>query len=203
LLKIYGDSNSGNCYKIKLTCHLLNVRYDWIEIKVKDFKKKETLSAEMIIKNPNGKIPFIQLEDDLILTESNAIINYLSYDSKLLPKNKLEIARLQEWQFFEQYSHEPFIAVARYIKKFLNMPTNRKEEYSSLHAKGYKALSIMEKQLGLTNYLVGNNLSTADISLYAYTHVAHEGGFDLSLYINIQSWIKRIQSETNYVKIGI
>ncbi|MDP6785436.1 MAG: glutathione S-transferase family protein, partial [Alphaproteobacteria bacterium] len=158
---------------------------------------------EIIKKNPNGKIPFIELEDDFILTESNAIINYLSYDSKLLPKNKFEIARLQEWQFFEQYSHEPFIAVSRYIKKFLDMPANRKEEYSKLHAGGYKALSIMEKQLGQTNYLVGNNLSTADISLYAYTHVAHEGGFDLSLYSNIQLWIKRIQSEINYIKIGI
>ena len=202
-MKIYGDSNSGNCYKIKLTCHLLNARYDWVEVKVKDLKKKETLYFEIIKKNPNGKIPFIELEDDFILTESNAIINYLSYDSKLLPKNKFEIARLQEWQFFEQYSHEPFIAVSRYIKKFLDMPANRKEEYSKLHARGYKALSIIEKQLGQTNYLVGNNLSTADISLYAYTHVAHEGGFDLSLYSNIQLWIKRIQSEINYIKIGI
>ncbi|MEM8498146.1 MAG: glutathione S-transferase family protein [Pseudomonadota bacterium] len=195
-MKIYGDIKSGNCYKIALTAAILNIEHEWVDI---DILKNETGTKAFLQKNPNGKVPLLELDDGRCLSESNAIVNYLARDSALVPNDAFTHAKMLEWQFFEQYSHEPFIAVARFIAKYQGMPEERKAEYEAKQPGGHKALGIMEAQLMKTPYLLGEQLSVADISLYGYTHVADEGGFDLSTYPAILSWLARIQAEPNYV----
>ena len=198
-MKIYGDSQSGNCYKIKLLTSILNIKNQWVEL---DILAKDTHTPEFLQKNPNGKIPLLELDDGRCLSESNAILNYLSQSSVLASTDSFNQAKILQWQFFEQYSHEPYIAVARFIAKYLGLPDDKKDEFKSKQAGGHKALGIMEAQLSKSNYLVGNDLTIADISLYGYTHVAHEGGFDLAHYPAIQKWIKRIQSHEQYVAMA-
>jgi glutathione S-transferase len=195
-VNIYGDIQSGNCYKIKLLCSLLDIKHEWVHV---DILAGETASTEFLSKNPNGKIPLLELDDGRCLSESNAILNFLASGSDFLPKDTFTLAKVQQWQFFEQYSHEPFIAVARFIAKYLGLPEDRRVEYESKQTGGRKALSVMEQHLSKSPYLTGEQLSTADISLYGYTHVAHEGGFDLNEYPDVQLWIKRIAAHPNYV----
>ena len=195
-MKIFGDSRSGNCYKIKLLAALLEIQHEWIHV---DILEGGTQTPEFLNKNPNGKIPVVELADGRCLSESNAIINFLASGSALVSSDPYEYAKVQQWQFFEQYSHEPFIAVARYIAKYLGLPDDRRAEYESKQEGGHKALRIMEEQLQQTPYLTGGQLSTADISLYTYTHVAGEGGFDLQNYPAVRQWLNLIQSEPKYV----
>jgi glutathione S-transferase len=195
-MKIYADIQSGNCYKIKLLTSFLAIEHEWINI---DILAKETLTESFLKKNPNGKIPLLELNDGRFISESNAILHYLASGSALLPKDKFENAKILQWQFFEQYSHEPFIAVARFIAKYLGLPEDRKADYKSKQEGGHKALKVMEKQLQLTPYFVGDKLTIADISLYGYTHVAHEGGFDLKEYPAIQQWLNKIEATPNYI----
>lgn len=195
-MKIYGDVQSGNCYKIKLLCALLDIAHEWIHV---DIMAGETQTSNFLSKSPNGKIPLLELDDNQYLWESNAILNYLAAKSDLLPKDTFHLAKVQQWQFFEQYSHEPCIAVARFIAKYLGLPADRRVEYESKQAGGHKALSLMEQQLAITPYLTGEQLSTADISLYGYTHVAHEGGFELNEYPSVQAWLHRIAKLPKYV----
>ena len=195
-MKIFGDSRSGNCYKIKLLAALLEIQLEWIHV---DILEGGTQTPEFLNKNPNGKIPVVELADGRCLSESNAIINFLASGSALVSNDPYEYAKVQQWQFFEQYSHEPFIAVARFIAKYLGLPDDRRAEYESKQEGGHKALRIMEEQLQQTPYLTGGQLSTADISLYAYTHVAGEGGFDLQNYPAVRQWLNLIQSEPKYV----
>jgi glutathione S-transferase len=195
-MKIFGDSRSGNCYKIKLLAALLEIQHEWIHV---DILEGGTQAPEFLNKNPNGKIPVVELADGRCLSESNAIINFLASGSALVSSDPYEYAKVQQWQFFEQYSHEPFIAVARFIAKYLGLPDDRRAEYESKQEGGHKALRIMEEQLQQTPYLTGGQLSTADISLYAYTHVAGEGGFDLQNYPAVRQWLNLIQSEPKYV----
>jgi len=197
-MKIYGDEHSGNSYKVKLTCQLLDIPYKWIPI---DILKGETKTKEFLALNANGKIPLIELDNGNILSESNAIINYLAHDSHLLPKDRFLYYKAQQWQFFEQYSHEPYIAVARFIRKYQGIPESRKEEYLSKQSGGYKALSVMEDQLTKEFFFVGDSFSVADISLYAYTHVAHEGGFDLEKFPAIKAWFKRVEAIPRFVSM--
>ena len=198
-MKIYGDIQSGNCYKVKLLCSILEIDHQWVHV---DILAGDNAASDFLSKNPNGKIPFIELSDGRCLSESNAILNYLAYESELLPCDPFELAKVQQWQFFEQYSHEPFIAVARFIAKYLGLPEARRSEYESKQKGGRKALSVMEAQLERTAYLTGNNLTTADITLYGYTHVAGEGGFELAHYPAIQAWLDRIASHPKYVAIS-
>ena len=195
-MKIFGDSRSGNCYKIKLLAALLEIQHEWIHV---DILEGGMQTPEFLNKNPNGKIPVVELADGRCLSESNAIINFLASGSALVSSDPYEYAKVQQWQFFEQYSHEPFIAVARFIAKYLGLPDDRRAEYESKQEGGHKALRIMEEQLQQTPYLTGGQLSTADISLYAYTHVAGEGGFDLQNYPAVRQWLNLIQSEPKYV----
>lgn len=195
-MKVYGDIQSGNCYKIKLLMSLLNIQHEWIAV---DILAGDTHCQKYLNKNPNGKIPLLELDDGRCISESNAILCYLAESSILNPDCSFDRAKILQWLFFEQYSHEPYIAVARYIAKYLDLPEDRKAEYNAKQAGGHKALKVMEQQLQQSVYLVGDTLSIADISLYAYTHVAHEGGFDLSDYSAIQQWIKRINTQTNYI----
>ncbi|WP_027967460.1 glutathione S-transferase family protein [Halomonas halocynthiae] len=195
-MKIYGDIQSGNCYKVKLLCSLLGIEHEWVHV---DILAGGTQASDFLVRNPNGKIPLLELPDGRCLSESNAILNYLAIGSELLPSDNFDLAKVQQWQFFEQYSHEPFIAVARFIAKYLGLPEDRRADYESKQEGGGKALSVMEAQLKETSYLAGEKLTTADITLYGYTHVAEEGGFDLSNYPAIQAWIDRIASHPKYV----
>ena len=195
-MKIYGDIQSGNCYKIKFLLSLLEIKHEWIDV---DILKNETLTDSFLSMNKNGKIPVLELDDGRFLSESNAILNYLAVDSSYLPNDNYLRSKVLEWQFFEQYSHEPYIAVARYISKYLGLPKEKIEEYKSKQEGGHKALNVMEAQLSETNYLVSDAPTIADISLYGYTHVADEGGFDLAQYSGVQAWLKRISNLPNYI----
>ncbi len=195
-MKIYGDIESGNCYKIKLLTALLAIDHDWIAV---DILAGDTKTPSFITKNPAAKIPLLELDDGRTLSESNAILNYLASDTALLPVEKFDLAKVLQWQFFEQYSHEPYIAVARFIAKYLGLPDEKRAEYDDKQAGGHKALKVMESQLAKTAFLVGDNMTIADISLYGYTHVADEGGFDLAGYPAIVEWIDRIKNTKNYL----
>jgi len=195
-VKIYGDIQSGNCYKVKLLTSFLAIEHEWIEV---DIIANETQEGSFLSKNPNGKIPLLELDDGRCISESNAILYYLASNTPLIGQCRFSSAKVLQWQFFEQYSHEPFIAVARFIAKYLGMPADRVADYQSKQAGGHKALRVMEQQLQETPYLVGEELTIADISLYGYTHVADEGGFDLSKYPAIEQWIARIQSDPKYI----
>ena len=196
MLKVYGDYRSGNCYKVKLMLHLLGREYQWLPI---DILKGETQTAEFLAKNPNGKIPVLELEDGTFLWESNAILNFLADGSEFIPNEPRLRTQMLQWQFFEQYSHEPYVAVARFIQLYQSMPEARREEYEVCHVRGHKAFRVMEQQLQRTPYLVGEQYTLADIALYAYTHVAHEGGFDLSGYPAINAWLARVASHPRHV----
>ncbi len=199
MYRVYGDIQSGNCYKIKLLMEFLSITYEWIHV---DILAGETKTAEFSAMNDNKKIPVLQIGDDEYLCESNAILNYLAEGSHFLPVSGLERAKVLQWQFFEQYSHEPYIAVARYINKYLGLPEEKRAQYESKQEGGNKALRVMEEQLAKSKFLVGDHPTIADVSLYAYTHVAHEGGFDLANYKSIQNWIARIEALPNYVAMG-
>ena len=196
MYKVYGDYQSGNCYKVKLMLHPLGLEYQWVPINILN---GETETPEFLAKNPNGKVPVLELEDGTCLWESNAILNFLADGSQFLPSEPRLRTQVLQWQFFEQYSHEPYIAVARFIQFYLGLPAERRAEYEKLQKRGYKALDVIEQQLKRTPFLVGEQFSIADVALYAYTHVAHEGGFDLSRYPAIQAWLARVASQPGYV----
>ena len=196
MYKVYGDYNSGNCYKIKLMLNLLGIEYQWIAV---DILAGETETPAFLEKNPNGKIPVLELEDGTCLWESNAILNFLADGSRYLPSEPRLRTQVLQWQFFEQYSHEPYIAVARFIQFYLGLPEERMKEYRTMQKAGYRALKVMEQQLLRTPFLVGDTFSIADIALYAYTHVAHEGGFELEPYPAIRQWLARVAEQPGYV----
>jgi len=189
---------SGNCYKVKLLLEFLSIEHEWQHV---DILAEEAQSDEFLSKNANGKIPLLQIGDQEFLAESNAILNYLAEGTDWLPDGRLPRARVLQWQFFEQYSHEPYIAVARYINKYLGLPAERLEEYQSKQADGHKALRVMEKQLQKTDFIAGGQPTIADISLYGYSHVAHEGGFDLADYPAIRSWLGNFEKIPGYVQM--
>lgn len=195
-MRIYGDKRSGNCYKLELLLSLLGKGCEWVDV---DILKGETRTSAFLEKSPNGKIPILELDDGRVLSESNAIMHYLASNTPLLPSTPYSYAQVLQWQFFEQYSHEPYIAVARYINLYLGLPDDKRAEFESKQAGGYRALEVMEKQLKQTPFLIGDTLSLADISLFAYTHVAHEGGFDLSAYRAIRNWIGLVKEQQGFI----
>ena len=194
--KVYGDMLSGNCYKVKLLLQFLGVPHEWIPV---DILAGETHSDWFKKMNPNAKIPAVELDDGRPLWESNAILNYFAEGTPFLPQDRYERAQVLQWQFFEQYSHEPYIATARYINKYLGLPREREAEYHAKQAGGHKALAVMERHLDGKQFFVGSRPTIADISLYAYTHVAHEGGFDLSGYANVRRWLGNFEGIPGYV----
>lgn len=196
---VYGDIQSGNCYKIALLFANLDVAHEWREVLV---TRGETRTDAFLKLNPAGQIPVVQLDDGTVLTQSNAILQHFARNSTLLPDDPLLQTRVLQWQFFEQYNHEPTIAVRRFIQKFQSMPAERRNEYDRLGPRGYAALDVMETQLQESDFLVGNVYSIADISLYAYTHVAHEGGFDLSQYSGIKNWLSRVEQQHGFVSMA-
>ena len=196
-LKIYGDGISGNCLKVKWTADLLGVKYDWIET---DVLKAQSRTPEFLKLNPAGQVPAVVLRDGRALAQSNAIILYLNrvYKGGLLPKGEYARAKVFEWLFWEQYSHETAIAVRRFHKAYLNKPDS--EIDPKLMDKGVAALTLMEAALQKSPYLVGDKLTLADIALVAYTRVAPEGGFDLSPYPALRTWIARVERDLGIKK---
>jgi glutathione S-transferase len=199
MLRVYGDVFSGNCYKIKLLLNQLNLKHEWVHV---DLLKKETQTAEFLAKNPNGKVPLMELANRVFLAESNAIIHYLADSTPLLPHGKFQHAQVLQWMFFEQYSHEPYIATSRFIIKSLGRPADKEELLQSKVAPGYKALDVMEKHLSTHAFFVADRYTIADIALYAYTHVAHEGDFDLGNYPKIRTWLQRVKDQVGYIEMS-
>ena len=183
-MKIYGDGNSGNCLKVKWVCDRLALPYCWIAV---DTMKRETRTPEFLALNSAGQVPVVELDDGRTLAQSNAIIRYLARGSALIPPDHFDAAKMDEWLFWEQYSHEPYIAVCRFQLFYLGKPASDLDPDKV--KRGYAALARMEHQLAVTPYLAGNSLSLADISLLAYTRVAHEGGFHLDGYASLRRWI--------------
>ena len=192
IYRIFGDASSGNCLKVKWTADYLGLAYDWIETSV---VKRETRRPEFLSLNPAGQIPLIILPDGRRLAQSNAIITYLAAIEKsdLLPADPFERAKVDEWMFWEQYSHEPYIAVRRFHKTLLG---KRDDEIDPrLLENGARALSLMESQLSETPYMAGERVTLADVALVAYTRFADEAGFDLDEYPTVKGWVARIERD--------
>ena len=195
MLKIYGMSSSGNCYKVKLLLEQLGQPYVWEEL---DILNGSTRTKEFLAMNPNGKVPTLEIERGIFLAESSAILHYLAEETAFLPTDKLASARMLQWMFFEQYSHEPYIAVARFICKFLPADHVRRAELPRLHERGYQALDVMEQHLATRAFFVDERYSIADIALFAYTHEAEVGGFDLARYSAINRWLAHVAQQPNF-----
>lgn len=198
MLKVYGDVFSGNCFKVKLLLKHLNQPHEWVHVNILE---NETRTPEFLAKNPNGRIPLLELDNGVLLPESNAILHYLADGSAYLPTDRLAHAQVLQWMFFEQYSHEPYVATTRYIVRYLGRPAEHEERLQQKMVPGYAALDVMEQHLKARLFFVNGRYSIADIALYAYTHVAHEGGFDLAKYPLIRAWIDRVRAQPGYVEM--
>ena len=183
-MKILGDSNSGNCLKVKWVSDYLGLRYRWVEV---DTLRGGSRTPEFLELNPFGQVPAVDFEDGRKLAQSNAIIRYLARDSDLVPKDAFAAARMDAWLFWEQYSHEPYVAVCRFQVVYLGKPQSELDP--NLVKRGYAALDQLEQQLARTHYLLGDGFSLADVALLAYTRLAHQGGFDLARYGAVRRWI--------------
>ena len=194
--KVYGMSSSGNCYKVRLLLTQLAQPFEWIETST---LKKETRTPEFLKLNPNGKIPLLVTDAGKHLPESNAILWYLADGSLYLPEDRWSRAEVLQWMFWEQYSHEPYIATARYIRKFLKNVDD--PTLSQKMERGYQALGVMEQHLSQHKFFVRETYTIADIALYAYTHVAEDGGFDLGRFPAIQAWLGRVAAEPRHLPL--
>lgn len=193
---IYGDSISGNCYKLQLACAQLGVEYEWREI---DIMAGETRTDEYLAMNINGKVPLLDIGDGRYLPESNAILSYLAEGSPLAGSDRYARANVLQWLFFEQYSHEPYIATSRFIMQYLGNPPDRQDDLAQKRKGGYRALKVMEQHLSSHDYFANDAYSIADIALFAYTHVADEGGFDLIGFPAVTGWLQRIVQQDGFV----
>ena len=199
-MKLYDYPPSGNGYKVRLALAALGISFEYIPV---DILAGDTRTPEFLARNANGRIPLLQLPDQTYLAESNAILFYLAQGTDLWPKTKVDQAKALQWMFFEQYSHEPNIATVRFWLSIKKIAANDPEHtlLESKTSQGYAALNVMENHLTSNDYFVCGKYSVADIALYAYTHVAHEGGFSLEAYPAIGQWLRRISAEPNHVRI--
>ncbi|MDQ6436464.1 glutathione S-transferase family protein [Mesorhizobium sp. LHD-90] len=199
MITIYGMTNSGNCYKPRLLLAKLGVPFRHVET---SSGADGTTSALFLAKNPNGRVPLLEFDDGRVLAESNAMLLHLAEGTRFLPADAYNRALAYQWLFFEQYSHEPYIAVRRAL---LTMPHRAAdatpERLAATLAGGKKALQVMEEQLARTAFLAGAELSVADIALYAYTHDAEAGGFDLSAWPAVTAWLARVAADPGHVPI--
>jgi glutathione S-transferase len=198
-MHLYGDAYSGNCYKVLLLLSLLKRDFLWTDV---DILKGETRTEDFLRMNPLGQIPVLEFAPGQYQTESNAILFRLAYGTPYLPSDPDAVARVLEWMFFEQYSHEPGVGGARYIVRYLGRPSQLEERLKTKIDQGTRALEHMEGRLSVNAYLVGGELSIADIALYAYTHVAQEGGINMSAFPAIGRWLARVRGEPGYVGMG-
>ena len=195
MVTIYGMRASGNCYKLQLLLDQLGRAYRWVEV---DSAHGATRTPEYLAKNPNGKVPLLELDDGRRLAESDAILCYLAEGSPLLPDDHWLRAQALQWLFFEQYSHEPCIAVARFIRGWLPADHPRQADVPGLLQRGAQALAVMEQHLEQHDWFVGEHYGIADIALYAYTHCAGDGGFDLAVYPAVSAWLERVRRQPGH-----
>jgi glutathione S-transferase len=199
MLTLYDFMGSGNGYKVRLLLAQLGLAYRLVE---RDIMKGETRTPEFLAKNPNGRIPTLELEDGTCLAESDAILWYLAEGTRFAPADRLERARTLQWMFFEQYSHEPYIAVVRFRRHFLTRMSPLEElDTPDRVKKGYAALGVMEQHLARHQFFVGDRYGLADIALYGYTHVAQEGGFLLDDFPHVGAWLGRVATQPGYVSM--
>jgi glutathione S-transferase len=195
MLTIYGMRVSGNCYKLQLLLDQLGREYRWVDV---DSVGGETRRPAYLAMNPNGKVPLLELDDGRRLAESDAILCYLAEGTPFLPSDNWLRAQTLQWLFFEQYSHEPYIAVARFIRDWLPADHPRQAELPTLLQKGEQTLGVMDRHLAGREWFVGASYGIADIALYAYTHCAGDGGFDLSAFPNICAWLERVRAQPGH-----
>lgn len=189
-ITLYGASSSGNCLKTRWIADLMGIDYDWREM---DVFAGDTRTEDFLALNPAGQVPCMVREDGRVLAQSNAIMLYLAEGSALIPDDAFDRAKMMEWMFWEQYSHEPAIAVRRAQLKYMNIP--EAEIDPMLMQKGRRALGVMELRLMARDFIVGEHFTLADVALVAYTRVAHEGGFDLADFPAVRSWVHRVERE--------
>jgi len=200
MLTLYDYRDSGNGYKCRLLLAQLQIAYKAVEL---DIDKGETRRPAFLAKNPNGRIPALELEDgpgnNVVLAESNAILCYLADGTRFLPSDRLAKAQAMQWLFFEQYSHEPYVATPRYILRHLGREHPRMAEMPERLAKGRAALAVMEQHLSAQDFFAGGAYSIADIALYAYTHRADEADLDLAPYPHLRAWLARVAAQPGHV----
>ena len=199
-MTLYDYLDSGNGYKIRLLLAQLARPCRWVEL---DIVSGATRTPQFLAKNPNGRIPLLELEDGVCLAESNAILWFLADGTQYLPSERLARAQVLQWMFFEQYSHEPYLATPRYILKHLPADSPRRSELPQRLKQGRAALAVLETHLQGSGrrYLVADRYSIADIALYAYTHVAHEAQLDLAPYPGVRAWLARVAAEPRHIPI--
>jgi glutathione S-transferase len=201
MLTLHQMHISGNCYKVRLAARQLG-----IALRLKDYGLHDgtTRKPEFLSKNPNGRVPTLELEDGRTLPESGAILWYLGEGTKLVPEDKWHRAEALQWMFFEQYSHEPYVAVARFWLAYAPRPELDKKRHlvGEWHEKGNAALAVMETHLARRDWFAGDAYSIADIALYGYTHSAAEGGFDLARYPSVTAWLSRVASTPDYIALS-
>ncbi len=188
-MRIYGDSISGNCLKVKWVADRLGLAYQWIETNILN---GDSRTPEFMAMNPAGQVPAVILDDGRPLAQSNAIILHLAEGSDLIPVDAYDRARMLEWMFWEQYSHEPYVAVARFQVRYLGKPVAELDP--KLVERSHSALQRLEDALAASPFLVGSGVTLADVALVAYTRLAHEGGFDLAAYPNTKAWVGRVEA---------
>jgi glutathione S-transferase len=198
VLKLYDFLPSGNSYKVRLLLSQLGIPYERIAV---DILQGETGTRGFVDKNPNGRIPLLEIAPQVYLSESNAIMCYLARGSALLPHEPWQNAQVLQWLFFEQYSHEPYIATSRYWIALLGKEREYRDELAGKRGPGLAALQVMEQHLARHDYFVAGRYTLADIGLYAYTHVAPEGGFELAAFPHILAWLDRVASQPDYIDI--
>jgi glutathione S-transferase len=197
MLRLYDFLESGNGYKVRLLLHQLGIPFERVEL---DITQGATRTEAFLAKNPNGRIPLLELEDGSCLAESNAIQWYLAEGTPFLPADRLDRARVLQWMFFEQYSHEPYIAVVRFWMH-QGIAETKGAELEERRRRGYQALDVMETHLARNDFFVANRYTIADIALYAYTHVAHEGGFELGARRAVRAWLERVRAQPRHIEI--
>ena len=198
-MRLYDYSDSGNGYKIRLLMAQLGQNYDYVEV---DILKGESRTADFLKRNPNGRVPCLEAEPGKFLAESNAILCYLAEDSKYLPQDKWQRAQVLQWMFFEQYSHEPNIATPRFWLRHTELDSHKQAMLEAKQELGRAALGVMETHLSEHAFFAGEAYTVADIALYAYTHVAHQGGFDLGAYPQVQAWLKRVREQPGHIPMA-
>lgn len=196
MITVHGYSPSGNCHKVRLLLEQLGREYRWVET---DSSRGQTRTPEYLALNPNGKVPMLVREDGAVLVESNAILHYLAEGSDLLPTAAWQRAQALSWMFFEQYSHEPCIAVARFIRGWTPLDSPRRAGLPALLERGHVALQVMERHLSQAAWFTGPRYGVADIALYPYTDAAHHGGFDLQAYPALCDWLLRVRETPGFV----
>ena len=198
MLRLYEFFSSGNCYKVRLLLTQLGIPFERVELNI---LKGETRTPEFLSKNSNGRIPVLEIEPGKFLSESNAILFYLSEGTEFFPNDAWERAKVMQWLFFEQYSHEPYIATSRFWISILGKGDEYRDAINQKREPGYAALTVMERHLTNHLFFVGERYTIADIGLFAYTHVADEGGFDLIRFPEIQAWIERVKAQPQHISI--